>query len=356
MKTLSKLLSTLILFSLSNILFAQQIQILVVGSSHENKPGAENYEMVIEKLKNFQPDMLFGEYLSPADYNALAPGSYAFEGLKKAKKLVASGYALPVKNLEKKITSASKSLYKFPYYHKLRMDLASHYVMQGDRGNAEYQFYLIEHHMKKAFGKDEQAYYQAHFGNLNSIKNARLYRPLSEYTNIYFPLLYTLKQNKIYPMDCQKYDLPWSAAWGRADSAYQVLKAKAKGDTASAEAKTYAAIQKYSDLTEDDKKRMTPSPYFNMAHDRYSELNDAWNFYGGSHFYGWAGFPENDVRAMIKQWNLRNEGMCANVLKQAKEQKATKVIVGVGAAHRKLMEDILSRDPDVKIVSYADLM
>lgn len=355
MKTTITTLLSLLLFLTSQVLFAQKMEILIVGSSHENQPGVENYEMVVGKLKSFDPDMVFGEYLSAEDYDALRPGTYAFGGLKKAQALIGRSYPVQVKNLEKKIASANKSLNNFGYLHKLRMDLASYYVMQRDRANAEYQIYLIEHHMKKTFGKEEMAYYTEHFGNRDSLQKARLYYPFSEYTNIYFPLLFALKQDKLYAMDCQKYDAPWSAAWGRADSVFKILKAKAK-DSSSAEAKTLAAIALYSNLTDEDKKRMTSSPYFNMSHDRYSELNDAWNFYGGSHFYGWAGFPEQEVKEMIAQWTLRNEGMCANVLRQAKEKKASRVIVGVGAAHRKIMEDILSRDPDVKIVSYKDLL
>lgn len=92
-----------------------------------------------------------------------------------------------------------------------------------------------------------------------------------------------------------------------------------------------------------------------MAHSRYAELIDVWNFYGGSAFYGWPGFPDQHVKDMYTQWTLRNEGMCENILIQAKANDAKRIVIGVGAAHRKIMEDILSRDPDVKIISYLDL-
>ncbi|MGN7204492.1 DUF5694 domain-containing protein [Pedobacter sp. SAFR-022] len=355
MKTNICILLTFIALLFSTGVVAQTTEILVLGSDHENKPGAEDYDMVVRKLTNFKPDMVFGEYLSPADYEALEPGTWAFQGMKKSKEFIAKTYRQTPKNLNKKIQEAQSALQKFPYLHKVRMDLTAWYIMQSDRGNADYQIYLIEHEMKKHFGKSEMAYYTQHFGNLDSLKKLRLYRPLSEYTNIYFPLLYGLKQNQIYPMDCQKYDRPWSEAWAKADSAFKVLRTKAKADTSSAEAKTYAAIIKYSNLTPEDEKHMTKSPYYNMAHPRYAELNDAWNFYGGSRFYGWAGFPDQHIKDMFAQWTLRNEGMCANVLRQAKANHAKRVIVGVGAGHRKLMEDILAKDPNVKIVSFLDL-
>lgn len=356
MKTNIKMLLMLLTLLFGKGVFAQTMEIVVVGSDHENKPGAEDYKMVTGKLTNFKPDMVFGEYLAPADYEALEPGTWAYGGMKKAKDYIARTYTTAPKNLDKKVKEAERALSKFPYYHKVRIDLAAWYIMQSDRANADYQIYLIEHEMKNRFGKAETAYYAARFGNLDSLKKVRLYRPLSEYTNIYFPLLASLKQNKIYPMDCQKYDRPWSEAWAKTDSAFKVLRQKAKADSNSAEAKTLAAVQKYSDLTEDDKKRMTKSPYYNMAHPRYAVLNDAWNFYGGASFYGWAGFPDQHVKDMYTQWTLRNEGMCENVLRQAKTNGAKRIVVGVGAAHRKIMEDILSRDPQVKIISYLDLM
>ncbi|RZK81784.1 MAG: hypothetical protein EOO92_04080 [Pedobacter sp.] len=354
MYTIAKSLLIVIMLSAGSS-FAQKVEILIVGSSHENKPGYEQYDQVINKLKNFKPDMVFGEYLSPADYKALEPGTWGYQSLNKAHEFLAKGNKENEKQLSKKIEKATRQLNKFPYYHKLRMDLAVDYIVQGDRANADYQFYVIENEMKKAFGKEEMAYYTQRFVNLDTLKKLRLYRAVSEYTNIYFPLLHALKQDKLYSMDCQKYDKPWSKAWAETDSAIKVMEKKAKSDSLSAEAKTLAAIEKYSSLTADDKKSMTASPYYNMSVPRYAELNDAWNFYGGSHFYGYAGFPDQHIKDMYVQWNLRNEGMCANVLKQVKEMKAKRVVVGVGAAHRKIMEDILSKDPDVTIVSYSKL-
>lgn len=351
MKILLMLLSLL----LGKGAFAQTMEILVLGSDHENKPGAEDYAMVTQKLAQFKPDMVLGEYLAPADYEALEPGTWAYQGMKKSKDYVARTYKTIPKNLDKKIKDAERALNKSPYDHKRRIDLAAWYVMQSDRANADYQIYLIEHEMKKHFKAAEMTYYTERFGTLDSLKKVRLYRPLSEYTNIYFPLLATLKHTKIYPMDCQKYDRPWSVAWAKTDSEYKELSRKAKADSNSAEAKTYRAIITASNFTADDKKRMTKSPYYNMAHPRYAELIDVWNFYGGSAFYGWAGFPDQHVKDMYKQWTLRNEGMCENVRRQAKAIGARRVVVAVGAGHRRIMEEILAKDPNVKIVSYMDL-
>jgi ribosomal protein L29 len=346
------LVSFLLLSSLS---FAQKVEILIVGSSHDNKPGFEKYDQVINKLKSFKPDMVFGEYVSPADYKALEPGTWGYQSLKKSEELVKGTKQESDQLIERRIQKAIQSLNKFPYYHKVRMDLARDYILLNDKANAEYQVFLIETEMKKGFGKEELEYYTQRFVNADTLKKLRLFRPSSEYTNIFFPMMYALKQDKIYAMDCQKYDKPWNMAWAKADSAIKLLEKKAKADSLSPEANTLKAIEKYSDYSEDDKKKMTPSPYFNMASPRYSELNDAWNFYGGRHFYGYAGFPDQEIKAMYAQWNLRNEGMSANVLRQVKERKAKRVLIAVGAAHRKIMEEILSKDPNVSIVTYSSL-
>ncbi|PTT00149.1 hypothetical protein DBR11_10685 [Pedobacter sp. HMWF019] len=334
---------------------AQQTEVVVVGSSHENAPGSEDFNQVITKLKNFKPDMVFGEFLSPEDYAQLKSNQYGYESLKMAKDFVALKFPELSGDPAAKIKRANQKLAKFAYYHRLRMDLVGYYLKQSDIANARYQVFVLENYMKSAFGKQEQAYYAEKFGNRDSLIKARLYRSDSEYCTIYFPLIYALKQERIYSMDSQKHDTEWSKAWSLAAKAFKELEQKANRDTASAEAKTVAAITKYSEFTGNDMKMKSKSAYANMATDRYDELNDSWNFYGGRHFYGYPGFPDQHVKDMYIQWGFRNEDMCANVLRQLKEKKSKRVVVAVGAAHRKLMEDIMAKDPAIKIINYNEL-
>ncbi|WP_110827185.1 DUF5694 domain-containing protein [Pedobacter nutrimenti] len=355
MKILIKTLTFFsLLFSL-NTGFAQKIEIVVVGSSHSNPEGYDDFNVIISKLKAFKPDMVFGEYLSASDYKTLPAGNWAYDAFKIGRDFIARQHPDSSKNPEKKIRQANKSLAKFAYLHKLRMDLALDYMQIGDRGNAEYQLFVIENYMKKGFAEQEMAYYKRHFNSPDSLKKARLYRVDSEYSRIYFPLIYALGQNEIYPMDCQKYDGPWSQAWSSARKRIAELTKKANQDSTSAERKLMAEIDRYSTITDQDKKNMSPSSYTNMASKRYEALIDAWNFYGGTYFFEYPLFPVQEIKAMYAQWALRNENMCENVLKQAKDKKAKRIVIGVGAGHRKTMEDILSRDPDVKLVSYAEL-
>ena len=235
------------------------------------------------------------------------------------------------------------------------MNLATEYAKLWDRGNFDYQMFVLENYMKDKFGKEEKVEYTQMFGSLDSLKKIGIIRPESEYYKIFFPLIYQLGQNQIYNMDCQDYDKPWGIAWGKTDSLYKVLSKKAKADTTSAEAKTMKAIRKYYAYSDEEEKAFAADEYAGMNTPKYAELNEFWNFYGGRKFYGYSGFPTETVKEMIVQWTLRNEGMCKNIIEQAKAKNAKRIVVGVGAAHGKWMEDILAKNSNVKIINYNEL-
>ncbi|WP_316802029.1 DUF5694 domain-containing protein [Pedobacter nototheniae] len=357
MKTILKLSLLLLALNACTLkLSAQnQIEIVIMGSAHDNSKSTENFQLIIDKLKNFNPDMVFGEYTSAEDYPKLAANNWAVTSFSKGYNFLVDHNPKKIKNLSTEIDRAQKALESFPYYHKTRMNLAVNYAKNFDRANTEYQIFVLENYMKSSFGKGEQATYSKIFGNVDSLAKVRLYRAGSEYSKIYFPLIYQLKQNKIYSMDCQQYDAPWSVAWAKADSLVKIMGAKAKADTLSPEARTVKAIKKYSAYTKEDYAVFQASEYAGMNTARYATLDASWNFYGGEHFYGYDGFPTDAIKAMIEQWMLRNQGMCDNIVNQAKQQHAKRIVVGVGASHRKWMEQILAKRTDVKLINYNDL-
>jgi len=357
MKTIQKLsLILLLLMAFTTKSNAQnQIEVLIVGSAHDNSKSTQNFQAIIDKLKNFKPDMVFGEYLPQGDYAKLEESNWAKESLRKGHDYLEKLNPESPKNIDDQIKKDQKALSSFTYYHKTRMNLAVNYAKNWDRGNAEYQIFVLENYMKQNFGKEEQVEYAKMLGNIDSLKKKGLYRPGSEYSKIYFPLIYQLKQDRIYNMDCQTYDKPWSEAWAKTDSLYKILTSKAKADSTSQEAATIKAIEKYSSYNEDEAKVFNADPYVGMNTVKYGVLDEAWNFYGGPHFYGYAGFPTEKVKEMIAQWTLRNEGMCKNIVEQAKAKKAKRIVVGVGASHRKWMEEILAKNPSIKIINYNDL-
>jgi hypothetical protein len=332
-----------------------QIEIVIVGSGHDNSNSTQNFQTIIDKLKNFNPDMVFGEYLPQGDYAKLEESNWAKKSFRKGHDYLEKLNPASPKHIDTQIKKDQKALNSFAYYHKTRMDLAVNYAKNWDRGNADYQIFVLENYMKPSFGKEEQVEYAKMFGNIDSLKKKGFYRPGSEYSKIYFPLIYQLKQDRIYNMDCQTYDKPWSEAWGKTDSLYKILTSKAKADSTSQEAATVKAIEVYWSYNPEEAKVFSADQYAGMNTVKYGILDEAWNFYGGRHFYDYAGFPTETVKEMIAQWTLRNEGMCKNIIDQAKAKNAKRVVVGVGASHRKWMEEILAKNPEVKIINYNDL-
>jgi hypothetical protein len=79
MTTIQKLsLAFLLLIAVAVKLNAQnQIEIAIVGSAHDNSKSTQNFQAIIDKLKNFKPDMVFGEYLPQGDYAKLEDTNWA---------------------------------------------------------------------------------------------------------------------------------------------------------------------------------------------------------------------------------------------------------------------------------------
>lgn len=356
MKTILNFNFTILLLIASICSNAQsQMEIVIVGSSHDNAKSTQNFQAIIDKLKNFKPDMVFGEYLPATDYATLNDDHWAKKAFTKSRNYLTTLNPGEVKNLSSKIDKDKKALASFAFYHRTRMNLAINYAKNWDRGNADYQIFVLENYMKPKFGKEELASYNKMFGSVDSLKKTGLFKAGSEYQKLFFPLIYQMKQDRIYNMDCQTFDKPWGIAWAKMDSAYKVMLKKANSDSTSDEAATVRAIDKYWAFSDEDSKAFNADPYAGMNSDKYGKVDEAWNLYGGRHFYGYAGFPTKTLKEMVGQWYLRNEGMCKNIIDQAKAKNAKRIVVGVGASHRVFMEEILARYKDIKIINYNDL-
>ncbi|MDU0369842.1 DUF5694 domain-containing protein [Hymenobacter endophyticus] len=336
---------------------AAPLEVVVVASSHVNSGPAANFRPVIEKLKAYQPDMIFGEYTSATELKQLPADNYASRMFLPRRQFVQQRNPKARPLAPHQMEKARQALAGFPYYHKTRMDLARSYVLGFDRANAEYQLYLLHQEMKPRFGAQELAYFNTVFGGSDSLRQRRLVRPTSEYHKIFFPLAYELKHAQIYPMDCQLYDIAWSTAWGQAAEQVAALQARVKLDSTSAEAATWrrmkaanAAYENYGPATN------TPlAVYQALNAPAYAQVDEPINFYGGVALYGAPGFPTEEVKGMKAQWLLRNQGMCANVVRLARQQGARRVVVAVGASHGQLLSQLLRETTGVKVLSFNDL-
>ncbi|RNI23396.1 DUF5694 domain-containing protein [Rufibacter latericius] len=353
----SKLRLFLCLFFLSALSAAAQsdtLEILVLGTSHQNTPG--DYSKIIGKLKALQPDMVFGEYLSPADLKALPPDSYNAVGFKPKHDFIAQR-SKPVKPamLPRKIKQTEEALARFQFLHQARMTLAQHHVLNFDRGNAEYQLWVLQNKMASKFGEGERNVFEKAFLSVDTLIALKLIRPKTEYHQIIFPLVYELGMPRIYPMDCQKYDDVWSEAWYKAKVAIEAMEATAKQDSTSPAALVVKTRDRfYAEMGQKIKESKMTSYQINNS-ETYAQMDAAYNFYGGSILYDLPGFPTQAIKDMYHFWQLRNEGMCQNLVSLARAHKAKRVIVAVGASHRKIMNDILATYPTVKLLYYNDL-
>ncbi len=313
----------------------EKIQILVLGTSHYNeKKDSLEYKEVIDKLTDFNPDMVMGEFVSPQEYVSLEPNSYR----------------------RKVNDSTAARLVEFPNLHRSRIDLAVQLLNSYDLGNAKYQIYVLEKLKKVHFNKEEAAAYKTMLGGTEKLVQHNLYQNTSEYNAIIFPLMYRLNISGIYPADCQVYDTKWTQAWRIVAYCMHFINRIAEMDDTSEEAKIVKKIrdEKNRIYSESDSLGLYGYRYLNSSFN--AEESDLVNFYGGEKLFDFSkNYPEKEVREMIKYWQLRNEGMAANILKQAREKKAKRVLVAAGSAHQKWIADILKEQPDVVVIGYNDL-
>lgn len=169
----------------------------------------------------------------------------------------------------------------------------------------------------------------------------------SEYALIAFPMMMEMQIGELHPMDCQDYDLNWSAS---ALAFYNKFEIFRKDSTASysnelktAMAKRDQGFKKYA-IVEKESKNVTE--WLNT--EEASAITSSGDFYFPE-MYGMNKFPQEEMLSQIHWWLKRNRGMCENVVNRARSLRAEKVIVIVGANHRKYMQQIFGKMPDVTV-------
>ncbi len=348
MKTL--LTIALLLVSLFVTAQNQPLDVLIIGTSHDyGKKPTENFAALIEKIAAYQPDAVYGEFLSAEDYDALTDYWNKATMEKRYAYMNAIKYPAPA-NPNKFIRKTTKLLHDHPNYHQERMKLARALYLKHDNANARYQLYRLDK-ARPNFGREEIAAYKAILGEPDSIYTARS----NEYHNIAFPLMDKLHIDQMGAMDSQRHDLNWQAAWDGADSLFR--KWEAGLDSTSADALKYKALMKYqNDLQKASRvaeKEGRGTEFYNSPEgDEYLNII---NFYGARRLFGTAGFPEAKVNAMLAQWQNRNTDMVRNVAERARKTGAKRVVVFVGANHRKIMYDGFLSVPNVMIRQLSSL-
>jgi hypothetical protein len=68
------------------------------------------------------------------------------------------------------------------------------------------------------------------------------------------------------------------------------------------------------------------------------------------HFaFRWINFPKEEMLSKMHWWMMRNKGMCDNVVNRSRIAGAKKLVVFVGASHKKYMQDIFKSIPNVSV-------
>ncbi|GAB3763808.1 DUF5694 domain-containing protein [Spirosoma pomorum] len=346
MKTLATLLLCLVtvITSFAQSTATQPVDVLMIGTSHSyGKKPVEHFDEIIDKGLAFKPDAVFGEWLSGDDYDAIPDYWNKANIERRLAYLKGLNYPAP-KNTDKFIKQTYKLLRDYPNLHQNRMKLARALYLKHDFGNAAYQLYRLDR-ARPAFGNEEKAAYTAILGVPDSLYRNRT----NEYHNILFPMIDKLGQDRILPMDSQRHDIAWSEAWSKADSLFRIWEKEL--DSTSVDGKRYAALNKRTnELTaagdKAEKAGMATVAFNSPEGDEFLNIV---NFYGARRLFGTAGFPEAALNEMLRQWQFRNDDMAHNVVNRARAAGAKRVVVGVGANHRKIMVDILRTIPGVTV-------
>jgi hypothetical protein len=324
----------------------QPVEVLMVGTSHDyGKKPVEDFKAIVDKVAGFKPDAVFGEFLSAADYDAIPDYWNKTTMEKRFAYMKGINYPAPA-NPDKFIRQTTKLLQEYPNYHQDRMKLARAFYLNHDYANARYQLYRLDK-ARPVFGAEEVAAYNAILGPPDSIYTART----NEYHNIVFPLIDQLRLGRIEPMDSQRHDLNWQAAWDKVDALFKPWEAGLEKDSTSDAAQRYKALnQRITALTKASNKagmQGKATAYFNSPDG--DEFLNIVNFYGAHRLFGAAGFPQTEVEAMLAEWQKRNDDMVRNTVERARKAGAKRVVVFVGANHRKIMVDGFRKMPGVTV-------
>jgi hypothetical protein len=156
-----------------------------------------------------------------------------------------------------------------------------------------------------------------------------------------------MKIQELLPMDCQTYDLNWSAAALAFYNKFERLKkdslAANKNDLIAILDKRDNGFKKYASMEKNSQKF---TEWLNT--DEASAILASGDFYFPE-LYDTKDFPKEEMLSQLHWWTMRNQGMCDNVVNQAAALGLKRVVVIVGANHRKYMQDIFKTMPSVTV-------
>jgi hypothetical protein len=340
--------SFLLLLFLSINVHAQKLEILLIGASHNysNYPQ-QDFSSIHSKIKKFKPTAFFGEFLSKEDEQNVMDYWCKQDNIKRLETL-RENRNLTTEELPKTIDSLRKRALLNSEDYQLKADLAHAYYLNQDVSNGHYQYWQVLSHLQKVPNVELDNYVRKLLSPELDVTGRSMKRlKTSEYALIAFPMMMEMKIQELLPMDCQDFDLNWSASALVFYKKFEFF----KKDTIASHANQLKIIlakrdegfKKYASI---EKNSKNVTEWLNT--DEASVISSSGDFYFPE-MYGMKGFPKEEMLSQIHWWLMRNKGMCENVVNRSRSLNAEKVIVIAGANHRKYMQHMFEKMPNVTV-------
>lgn len=342
-----KYFTFLILFITINV-YAQKVDILLVGVSHNYRNYAQqDLSGIYSKIKKFKPDAFFGEFLSKEDEKNIMDYWCKQENIKRLE-ILKKNRDITEEKLQKVIDSLKILSIRNPKDYYLKTDLAHAYYLNQDVSNGHYQFWQVFNNLQQSPDIELEKYVNKILSPQLDVKGRSMQRlKTSEYALIAFPLMKEMGMQELYPMDCQDFDLNWSAS---ALAFYNKFETFKKDSLASYADELKAILtrrdkgfEKYANI---EKNSKNVTEWLNT--DEASTISSSGDFYFPE-LYNIKGFPKDEMLSQIHWWLMRNKGLSENVVNRARVLGTKKIVVIAGANHRKYMQDIFEKMPNVTV-------
>ncbi len=340
--------SFFLVFFLSINVHAQKLDILLIGASHNySKYPQQDFSSIHSKINNFKPTAFFGEFLSKEDEQNVMDYWCKQDNIKRLETL-RKNKNLTTKELPKTIDSLRKLVLLEPENYRLKADLAHAYYLNQDVSNGHYQYWQVLNHLQKTPNVELDNYVNKLLSPELDVTGRSMKRlKTSEYALIAFPKMMELKIQELLPMDCQDYDLNWSASALVFYKKFEIFKKDTIAPYANqlkiTLAKRDEGFKKYASI---EKNSKNVTEWLNT--DEASVISSSGDFYFPE-MYGMKGFPKEEILSQIHWWLMRNKGMCENVVNRSRSLNAKKVVVIAGANHRKYMQHMFEKMPNVRV-------
>ena len=343
----------LLIMLFANLSFAQNVEILIIGASHNYGENSTNdFTKIQDKIRQFNPDAFFGEYRSKEDERLLMD-YWAKSGNIERLKILKAKRQITEKDLPKVIADLKAKIAKNPADWKAKIDIAHAYFLDQDVPNAYFQLWQV-YNRKSASPNDEIIKYSEMVvpTEVDSLRKPIKRYFTSEYHYIGYPMMLEMGFKEIYPMDCQVYDMNYQSSVNAFWTQYEEF----QKDTIEGYNADFKKLEKAMYIAQNKKNKMEKTDkYFT----EYANTDEAGKIglsfdYLVPEMYDFKGFPKEAILSAIHWWNMRNMGMCENTINRAKALGVKRVVVLVGYNHRMGMQAIFQNMRNVKVWNITD--